>query len=154
MLVRQKPCWHNRERKIAAICLFFALMCRLFLFILINYRLYTLYSVQIVVIALQWFWTYSCCEMSWWQLTCSTHVADTIMVLCCQKPQAGSSEDTMDSSLASSGHDPDVYKEQFGTRFIVRCDDFKLRLQANIGDDGHPERLDNVCYCFFLYISN
>jgi len=64
---------------------------------------------------------------------------------CCQKPQSGSGEDAVDSTVDSTGQDADVYKEQFGTRFIVRCDDFKLRLQANIADEGQPERLDNVC---------
>ncbi|CAH1780657.1 unnamed protein product, partial [Owenia fusiformis] len=37
----------------------------------------------------------------------------------------------------------DVFKEQFGKRFVVRYDSFKLRLQANIAEDGKPERLDN-----------
>ena len=41
-------------------------------------------------------------------------------------------------------HAQETYRETFGTRFIVRCDDFKLRLQANLADDGHEERLSNV----------
>jgi len=74
-------------------------------------------------------------------------------MLCSQKPPAGSIEDTAECSADSSGLDADVYKEQFGTRFIVRCDDFKLRLQANIAEDGQPEQLDNVCFCFtFVYL--
>jgi len=74
--------------------------------------------------------------------------------MCCQKPQSGSGEDTGDSIVDSTGQDADVYKEQFGTRFIVRCDDFKLRLQANIADEGYPERLDNVCSCIIITIIN
>ena len=38
----------------------------------------------------------------------------------------------------------ETYRETFGTRFIVRCDDFKLRLQANLAEDMHEERLSNV----------
>jgi len=73
-------------------------------------------------------------------------------VLCSQKPPAGSIEEMAESTVDSSGLDADVYKEQFGTRFIVRCDDFKLRLQANIADDGQSEQLDNVCFSFiFIY---
>ena len=41
-------------------------------------------------------------------------------------------------------HAQETYRETFGTRFIVRCDDFKLRLQANLAEDGHEERLSNV----------
>ena len=41
-------------------------------------------------------------------------------------------------------HVQDTYRETFGTRFIVRCDDFKLRLQANLADDGQEERQSNV----------
>jgi len=64
-----------------------------------------------------------------------------------QKPPAGSIEESAESMVDSNEPDADVYKEQFGTRFIVRCDDFKLRLQANIADDGQPEQLDNVRFC-------
>jgi len=67
------------------------------------------------------------------------------LLMCCQKPVAGSSDDTVDNTVNCGGQDADVYKEQFGTRFILRCDDFRLRLQANIADDGQPEHLDNVC---------
>ena len=73
-------------------------------------------------------------------------------MICCQKPPAGG-EDTVESIVDSSGQDADVYKEQFGTRFIVRCDDFKLRLQANLADEGHTERHDNVCYDFIPFSS-
>ena len=62
----------------------------------------------------------------------------------------GSIEDTVDSAVDSSGPDACVYKEQFGTRFVVRCDDFKLRLQANIADEGQPEQHDNVCFCLLI----
>ena len=40
-------------------------------------------------------------------------------------------------------NDASVYTEKFGTRFIVRCDDFKLRLQANLNEYGSPEKLFN-----------
>lgn len=43
-----------------------------------------------------------------------------------------------------SDHESDLYKEQFGMRFVVQCNEFRLRLQANLADDGLPERLDNV----------
>jgi len=56
---------------------------------------------------------------------------------------SGSIDDAVDSAVDIGGA-ADVYKDQFGTRFIVRCDDFKLRLQANMADDSQPERLDNV----------
>ncbi len=46
--------------------------------------------------------------------------------------------DTQDES------DIEVYREQFGTRIIVRCEDLKLRLQANLADEGQEERLSNV----------
>jgi hypothetical protein len=49
------------------------------------------------------------------------------------------------SDSANDG-DIDVYKEQFGMRFLVRCEGFKLRLQANLVDDGQPEQLDNVSW--------
>lgn len=42
-----------------------------------------------------------------------------------------------------SDHESDLYKEQFGMRFVVQCNEFRLRLQANLADDGLPERLDN-----------
>lgn len=42
-----------------------------------------------------------------------------------------------------SEHESDLFREQFGTRFLVQCDSFRLRLQANLADDGQPERLDN-----------
>ncbi len=41
-------------------------------------------------------------------------------------------------------HAQETYRETFGTRFIVRCDDFKLRLQANLSEDSQEERLSNV----------
>jgi len=68
-------------------------------------------------------------------------------MVCNQKVPAGSSEVTVNTTMDGMEQEADVYKEQFGTRFIVRCDDFKLRLQANVADDGQPERLDNV-RCF------
>ena len=75
-----------------------------------------------------------------------------MFVMCSQKPPAGSSEDPIDSTVDSNCQDTDVYKEQFGTRFVVRCDDFKLRLQANVADEGQAERLDNVRdYVHFFY---
>jgi hypothetical protein len=43
-----------------------------------------------------------------------------------------------------NSHEPEVYKEQFGTRIVVRCEEFTLRLQANLAEDGQPEKLSNV----------
>ena len=37
----------------------------------------------------------------------------------------------------------DVYREQFGTRFIVECSEFQMRLQVNVSEDGHS-KLTNV----------
>ena len=67
-----------------------------------------------------------------------------------QKTSGRSGKDPVDSGVDSEDQHTEVYKEQFGTRFIVRCDDFKLRLQANIADDGQPEKLDNVHFCFLI----
>lgn len=55
------------------------------------------------------------------------------------------------SNLASQeceerASDAEVYREHFGERFVVRFEDFKLRLQANIADDGQPEKLANVSW--------
>ena len=56
--------------------------------------------------------------------------------------------DIFQKSLAfqepKSDHEVEVYKEQFGDRFIVTCEDFRTKLQANIAGDGQPERLTNV----------
>ena len=37
-----------------------------------------------------------------------------------------------------------MYEEQFGTRFIVECCEFQLRLQANLAEEGKPRLLNNV----------
>ena len=42
----------------------------------------------------------------------------------------------------------EVYKEQFGLRFIIRGESFSTRLQANIAEDGHAEHLENVSTAF------
>lgn len=46
--------------------------------------------------------------------------------------------------MDESDHESDLYKEQFGMRFVVQCNEFRLRLQANLAEDGQPEQLDNV----------
>ena len=38
----------------------------------------------------------------------------------------------------------DVYQEQFGTRFVVECQEFQLRLQVNLAEDRKPQQLNNV----------
>ena len=40
--------------------------------------------------------------------------------------------------------DVEVFKEQFGSRFIVKCQEFTTRLQANLGEDGQDRKLGNV----------
>ena len=47
--------------------------------------------------------------------------------------------------------DIEVYREQFGTRIIVRCEDFKLRLQANMSEETQEERLSNVSGLALVY---
>lgn len=63
-------------------------------------------------------------------------------VFCLQKPV--NNVDHFSDLALSGDHDSDVFKEQFVMRFLVRCEGFKLRLQANVAEDGQPERLDNV----------
>ena len=39
----------------------------------------------------------------------------------------------------------EVFRDVFGTRFAVSCEEFVTELQANIAEDHHPEpKLDNV----------
>ena len=42
------------------------------------------------------------------------------------------------------GLEMDVYQEQFGTRFVVGCQEFQLRLQVNLAEDRKPQQLNNV----------
>ncbi len=56
----------------------------------------------------------------------------------------GNGSEAGDGSEAVDAQAQETYRETFGTRFIVRCDDFKLRLQANMSDDPGEERLSNV----------
>ncbi|KAI0241477.1 Dedicator of cytokinesis protein 9 [Lamellibrachia satsuma] len=46
----------------------------------------------------------------------------------------------------------DVYQEQFGTRFVVECQEFQLRLQVNLAEDGKPQQLNNP-EPFFITLS-
>ena len=43
-----------------------------------------------------------------------------------------------------------MYREQFGKRFLVKCEGFTTRLQANLSDDGSAESLSNVSGELFL----
>ena len=37
-----------------------------------------------------------------------------------------------------------MYREQFGKRFLVKCEGFTTRLQANLNEEGAVEELSNV----------
>ena len=52
----------------------------------------------------------------------------------------------------SKGHEHELYKEQFGTRFIVKCEYFRLRLQADVAEEGREEVLRNVRMLTYLLV--
>jgi len=47
-----------------------------------------------------------------------------------------------------------MYREQFGKRFLVKCEGFTTRLQANLDEDGALEDLSNVSLksCYTVYV--
>ena len=48
----------------------------------------------------------------------------------------------------------EVYKPQFGTRFILGCEHLRFRLQADLSEDLNKERLSNVSvFIYFLFLS-
>ena len=47
-------------------------------------------------------------------------------------------------SDSTEENEVEVYRELFGTRFIARCEGLKMRLQANMVEEGNGERLSNV----------
>ena len=45
----------------------------------------------------------------------------------------------------------DVYREIFGTRFVVQCEEFKTRLQTNVDEKGQGDIIDNVSKMSMLF---
>ncbi|KAI0229885.1 Dedicator of cytokinesis protein 10 [Lamellibrachia satsuma] len=69
---------------------------------------------------------------------------------------ARETDNILDSSLStlkySNEVEMDVYQEHFGTRFVVECQEFQLRLQVNLAEDRKPQLLDNP-EPFFITLS-
>ena len=54
--------------------------------------------------------------------------------------EASQDSDDDDNSVT----EVDVYPQQFGERFLLRLCDFRLKLQVNLQDEGHGNKMCNV----------